>query len=84
MSFRPIQSQFLIIFYCSIRLFATVTTARGALIIGGYDDESSVATVACYNSGWGRFDDLQSVRHDHRAISMGEKIFVVGGRWGSQ
>ena len=84
MSFRPIQSQFFINFYCSIRLLATVTTARGALIIGGYDGESSVATVACYNSGWSRLDDLKSVRHDHRAISMGEKIFVVGGRWGSQ
>ena len=64
--------------YFSIRLFATVTTEQGALIIGGYHG-SSVATVACYNSGWSRLDDLQSVRHNHRAIINGDKVYVIGG-----
>ena len=64
--------------FFSIRLFATVTTGQGALIIGG-NDNSVVATVACYNSGWSRLDDLQSVRHLHRAIINGDKVYVIGG-----
>ena len=65
--------------FFSIRLFATVTTGQGALIIGGNDDSSVVATVACYNSGWSRLDDLQSVRHNNRAIVNGDKVYVIGG-----
>ena len=70
--------------FSSIRLFATVTTAQGALIIGGglyYENEySPVTTVACYNrSGWSRLDDLQSPRHQGRAIINGDKVYVIGG-----
>ena len=67
--------------YFSIRLFATVTTEQGALIIGGYDDsdDPDVATVACYNSGWSRLDDLQSIRRKHRTIINGDKVYVIGG-----
>ena len=64
--------------YFSIRRFATVTTGQGALIIGGYH-EDEVATVACYNTDWSRFDDLQSVRSYHRAIVNGDKVYVIGG-----
>ena len=64
--------------FSSIRLFATVTTGQGALIIGGYDG-SDVATVACYNSGWSRLDDLQSTRRNHRAIINGDRVYVIGG-----
>ena len=71
----------------SIRLFATVTTAQGALIIGGrgpgsheLPEYSPYATVACYNrSGWSRLDDLQSPRHQSRAIINGDKVYVIGG-----
>ena len=66
--------------YFSIYEFATVTTEQGALIIGGTDGDSAVATVACYNgSGWTKLDDLQSPRYQHRAIINGDKVYVVGG-----
>lgn len=68
--------------YFSIRLFATVTTKQGALIIAGYDVSisSNVRTVACYNSeGWNKLDDLQTGRHRHRAIVNGDKVYIVGG-----
>ena len=71
--------------YFSISEYATVTTSHGALIIGGYYDGSAVATVACYNSaGWSRLDDLQSVRSVHRAISNGDKVYVIGGPGGAK
>ena len=66
--------------YFSIYLYATVTTSQGALIIGGYDGGSEVATVACYNNaGWSQLDDLQSTRYRHRAIINGDKVYVIGG-----
>ena len=69
--------RFLIFF--SIFGYATVTTSKGALFIGG-DSGSEVATVACYNSsGWSRLDDLQSTRTRHRAIINGDKVYVIGG-----
>ena len=68
--------------YFSINGYATVTTSRGVLIIGGRDgsDSSDIVTVACYNnSGWSRLDDLQGARRGYRAISNGQKIYLVGG-----
>ena len=67
--------------YFSIYFYATVTTSRGALFIGGAgNDGFEVATVACYNSsGWSRLDDLQSTRRYHRAIINGDKVYVIGG-----
>ena len=89
---RIIQSKFKMIngnifkpkSYFSIRLYATVTTSQGALIIGGYCSFCSpdyyVATVASYNeNGWKQLDDLQSTRYAHRAIVNGDKVFVIGG-----
>ena len=66
------------IIYFSLRTFATVTTSKGALIIGG-SDGAGVATVACYNTVWSRLNDLQSIRYQHRAIINGDKIYVIGG-----
>ena len=64
----------------SIDLYATVTTGQGALIIGGWIAGKNTATVACYNnSGWTKLDDLQSARHQHRAIINGDKVYVIGG-----
>ena len=34
----------------SLRMFATVTTDQGVLIIGGWDGAIDVATVACYDN----------------------------------
>ena len=67
--------------YSRLRLFATVTTKQGALIIGGYVEAllSPVPTVACYKSGWTRLDDLQSARNQHRAIINGDKVYMIGG-----
>ena len=63
----------------SIHSFATVTTSRGALIIGGVTGTIN-NRVACYNNaGWSKLDDLQSVRAYHRAIINGNKLYVVGG-----
>ena len=68
------------VLYFSIYFHATVTTSKGALLIGGYGDGSEVATVACYsNAGWNQLDDLQSTRYTHRAIINGDKVYVVGG-----
>ena len=70
----------------SYRNFATVTTVQGALIIGGYvtngltEREEPTTTVACYSrSGWSRLDDLQSPRHNGRAIVNGDKVYIIGG-----
>ena len=69
--------------FFSLRLFATVTTRQGALIIGGDVQVNSigvVSTVACFNnSGWSRLDDLQSIRKDHSAIINGDKVYIIGG-----
>ena len=71
--------------YFSINSYATVTTSKGALFIGGYGDGSIVATVACYNNvGWSRLDDLQSIRRNHRAIINGDKVYVIGGGSGTK
>ena len=57
-----------------------MTTAKGAIIIGGYIGDKEVATVACYSkSGWNRLDDLQSARNGHSAIINGDKVYVIGG-----
>ena len=61
-------------------MYDTVTTSQGVLIIGGWDGSVDVATVACYNKlKWERLDDLQSIRHGHRAIINGDKVYVIGG-----
>ena len=66
--------------YFSIYGYATVTTNQGALFIGGHDGPGPVTTVACYNSArWSRLDDLQSARWYHRAITNGNKVYVIGG-----
>ena len=65
--------------YFSIYGYATVTTNQGALFIGGFAG-SGVTTVACYNNaGWSKLDDLQSARYYHRAITNGDKVYVIGG-----
>ena len=62
-----------------IYAYATVTTNKGALFIGGYGG-SVVTTVACYNSaGWSKLDGLHSARQYHRAITNGDKVYVIGG-----
>ena len=66
----------------SIVDYATVTTAQGALILGGwsYTLGNALATVASYNnSGWSKLDDLQSTRYGHGAIVNGDKVYVIGG-----
>ena len=66
--------------YFSIYAYASVTTNQGAIIIGGHTGDSVVTTVACYNkSGWKKLNDLQSLRWGHRAISNGDKVYVIGG-----
>ena len=64
-----------------IYAYATVTTNQGALFIGGSSGGNyEVTTVACYNSaGWSKLDDLQSARYYHRAITNGDKVYVIGG-----
>ena len=65
--------------YFRINRYATVTTNQGALFIGGWGG-SDVTTVACYNNaGWSKLDDLQSARCYHRAITNGDKVYVIGG-----
>ena len=65
--------------YFSYYAYATVSTPKGAIFIGGYDG-SQISTVACYNnSGWSKLDDLQSIRYAPRAIINGDKVYVVGG-----
>ena len=32
------------------------------------------------HTGWSRLDDLQSTRHEHRAIVNDDKVYVVGGK----
>ena len=67
----------------SIYKYATVTTSKGALFIGGYADGSIVATVTSYNTDyWSKLNDLQSIRSYHRAIINGDKVYVVGGHKG--
>ena len=68
----------------SIRFYGTVTMDQGVLIIGGLTLDNGisadVATVACYsNLKWERLDDLQSIRHGHRAIINGGKVYIIGG-----
>ena len=52
--------------------------------MGGVSDKElssyAVSTVALYNgSGWSKVGDLHSNRYNHRAITNGQKIFVIGG-----
>ena len=68
--------------YYSIYNYATVTTEKGAIIIGGYGDGAPIGTVACYKgSGWSRLDDLQSSRSGARAIINGDKVYIIGGAY---
>ena len=61
--------------------YATVTTSTGALIIGGFDINNFLSTVARFDGSiWKKMDDLHSARRGHRAIVNGNKIYVVGGQ----
>ena len=61
--------------------YATVTTSSGALIIGGFNIETKVSTVARFDGSiWTKLDDLHAARRGHRAIVNGDEIYVVGGQ----
>ena len=66
-------------FHDSISYYAALAIKRAVYIIGG-DDGSYVATVAIFeNEKWRKAGELNKARNGHGAISVNERIYVIGG-----
>ena len=60
--------------------YATVTTPKGALIIGGkWGDGQTVSENGRYNGKWSRLTDLIGKRDYHSAVLNGNTIYILGG-----
>jgi len=72
-------------FHYSISHYAALPIKRAVYIIGGYDSSGfDIATVAIFeNEKWRKAGELNQNRRGHGAITVNEKIYVIGG-WGSQ
>ena len=58
-----------------------VSRKDSVLILGGLCDGVEVSQIAKFSSTekWTREGNLQAVRSAHRAISNGDRVYVVGG-----
>ena len=61
-----------------------VSRDENVLIIGGYCDDSLTTRIAQFSitsdvDSWEEVGNLQAVRGDHRAISNGDRFYVIGG-----
>ena len=77
-----ISKYFIIIFYYSIRRYATTHTEDSVYIIGGYTDGSPLrtSTIAKYkNEIWTIAGNLKQGRSSHGAITVKERTIIIGG-----
>ena len=63
-----------------------MSRASSVLILGGSCDDIDSSLIARYTlDKWEQVGNLQQARNGHRAISNGDRIYVVGGygtlRW---
>ena len=60
-----------------------MSRASSILIFGGYcDRQTDSSLIAKYTlDKWEEVGHLQQPRNTHRAISNGDRIYVVGGYW---
>ena len=66
-------------FHNKISAYAALAIQRAVYIIGG-NDGSDVATVAIFeNEKWRKAGELNQARRGHGAISVNERIYVIGG-----
>ena len=65
----------------SIYFYGIVSRQDSVLVMGGLCDGVEVSRVAKFSStgNWSRKGNLQEVRSAHRAISNGDRVYVVGG-----
>ena len=67
-------------FHDAISYYAALAIKRAVYIIGGADGPSNIATVAIFeNEKWRKAGELNHARHGHGAISVNERIYVIGG-----
>ena len=60
--------------------YATASTDSAAYIIGGWNGDSRVSTIAEYkNNNWRKFGDLSKARYSSSAISFNGEYIIVGG-----
>ena len=64
----------------SIKRYGVISRKSSVLIIGGICDGSDSSLIAKYTDDkWEPVGNLQHSRRAHRAISNGDRIYVVGG-----
>ena len=62
-------------------MYAALAIKRAVYIIGGLNGSYSIATVAIFeNEKWRKAGELNQARRGHGAISVNERIYVIGGR----
>ena len=67
-------------FHGSIGIYAALAIKRAVYIIGGYGGDGYFATVAIFeNEKWRKAGELNQKRYGHGAISVNERIYVIGG-----
>ena len=70
-------------FHNSICDYAALAIKRAVYIIGGSDGSSYFKTVAIFeNEKWRKAGELKQARAGPGAISVNERIYVIGGAWG--
>ena len=61
---------------------AACTVFEGKIVVtGGYHDLKSVEAYDCHENKWSYLPDMIKGRYSHAAVSMGNKLFVIGGRY---
>ena len=66
----------------SYRQLSSCTVFEGKILVtGGYDDSTlkSVESYDHYENKWTHLPDMIEKRYNHGAVSMGNKMFVIGG-----
>ena len=64
----------------SISEYGVISRQSSVLVIGGECDGRDSSLIARYTMNkWERDGNLQNSRRGHRAISNGDRIYVIGG-----
>ena len=67
-------------FLLSISEYASVSTEKSVIIIGGKADGARQSFIVEYNDeNWAVIGNLKQARYRHNAITIGSLIMIIGG-----
>ena len=64
------------------RQYAACTVFEGKIVVSGglgYSKLKSVEVYDHYENKWSYYPDMLEARHGHSAVSMNNKMFIIGG-----